>query len=223
MVLPVHILKIQGPSGTCIEDTGSFRYIHWRYRVLPVHAFKWQGPSGTYIEDTGSFRYIHWRYRVLPVHSLKIQGPSGTYTLKIQGPSGTCIKDTGSFLYINWIYNVCIYLLVPVVHALGLHSLYPLFYWCFCLFFMSFRFLLVPSGNKWHPCWTAGVCSELVMVRSFGLGIPGTRNVYNFVSIIFNAHSNVNITSSRNSEPKRTHHYLLYRWVIYILQHRLTH
>ena len=44
------------------------------------------------------------------------------------------------------------------------------------------------------------------MVRSFGLGIPGTRNVYNFVSIIFNAHSNVNITSSRNSEPKRTHH-----------------
>ena len=44
------------------------------------------------------------------------------------------------------------------------------------------------------------------MVRSFGLGIPGTRNVYIFVSIVFNVHSNVNITSSRNSEPKRTHH-----------------
>ena len=43
------------------------------------------------------------------------------------------------------------------------------------------------------------------MVRSFGLGIPGTRNVYIFVSIVFNAHSNVNITSSRNSKSKRTH------------------
>ena len=31
----------------------------------------------------------------------------------------------------------------PVVHALSRHSLYPWFYRCSCLFFVSFRFLLV--------------------------------------------------------------------------------
>ena len=135
-------LKIQGPPGTCIEDTGSFRYMHWRYRVLPVHTLKIQGSSGTCIEDTGSFRYMHWRYRVLSVH-----------TLKIQGPSGTCIKDTGSFRYINWRYNVCIYLLVSCRPCSGPIQLVSFFYWCFCLFSYpsgSFRFLLVAFGNKWH-------------------------------------------------------------------------
>ena len=40
-------------------------------------------------------------------------------------------------------------------------------------------------------------------VRSFRLGIPGTRTVYIFVTSIFNAHSNVNIASSRNFEPQK--------------------
>ena len=44
------------------------------------------------------------------------------------------------------------------------------------------------------------------MVRSFGLEIPGTRNIYPLFSIFY-AHSNINITSFRNSEPKRTHQY----------------
>ena len=43
------------------------------------------------------------------------------------------------------------------------------------------------------------------MLHSFGIGILGTRNVNVFVPSIFNAHSNVNITGSLNSEPKRTH------------------
>ena len=47
--------------------------------------------------------------------------------------------------------------------------------------------------------------NRVLLVRSFGLGILGTRNFYIFIPSIFNAHSNVNITSSRNSEPKRTH------------------
>ena len=45
------------------------------------------------------------------------------------------------------------------------------------------------------------------MVRSFGLGIPGTRNVYIGMSVKNTGNKNVNFTSSRNSEPKRTHHY----------------
>ena len=61
--------------------------------------------------------------------------------------------------------------------------------------------LVVTSRNITRYCEIVNV-----MVRSFGLVIPGTRNVYIFVSSIFNAHSNVNITSSRNSEPKRTYH-----------------
>ena len=50
------------------------------------------------------------------------------------------------------------------------------------------------------------VKGKILMVRSFGLGIPGTRNVYIGMSVENNGNKNVNITSSRNSVPKRTHH-----------------
>ena len=46
---------------------------------------------------------------------------------------------------------------------------------------------------------------KVQMVRSFGLGIPGTRNVYIGMSVENNGNKIVNITNSRNSEPKRTH------------------
>ena len=60
------------------------------------------------------------------------------------------------------------------------------------------------------------------MVRSFGLGIPGLRNAYIGMSVENTGNKNVNITSSRNSQPKRTLHNnaplaeinLIYGWLL---------
>ena len=46
-----------------------------------------------------------------------------------------------------------------------------------------------------------------IVVRFFGLGIPGTRNVYIGMIVENTGNKKVNITSYWNSEPKRTHHY----------------
>ena len=48
--------------------------------------------------------------------------------------------------------------------------------------------------------------NRYLLVRSFGLGIPGTRNVYIGMGVENTGNKNVNITSSLNSEPKITHY-----------------